>query len=225
MHVILAAQQKGGVMKTTLDIHLAAEAIRKGKRAVIIEMDRQGTASQWAKDRAEATDPGDLLNPVDRAKKPPEVIRAEATDLPQLLAKLDQAGYDVAFIDVPGTHSPAVNQAIRVADFVLIPARPAETDITASGETLAAIHRLSRPYAYILTFTGPKQRTEDAREALEDAGHPVVPGSIAHRVIYQDAIANGKTVQEMEPNSQAASEIKAVWRWLEKQLNAGEKHG
>ena len=224
MNVIMAAQQKGGVMKTTLDIHLAAEAIRKGRRAIIIEMDRQGTASRWASDRVDGTDATDLLNPVERSKKPPEVVRADANDLPRLLAKLEERGYDFAFIDVPGTHSPAVNQAIRSADFILIPTRPAETDISASGETLTVVHRFSRSYAYILTFTGPKPRTEEAREALEDAGHPVVPGSIGNRVIFQDAIAGGKTVQEMEPNGAAANEIKATWRWLDQQLKGGAKH-
>jgi chromosome partitioning protein len=224
MQTITAVNQKGGVMKTTLEIHLAAEAIRKGKRAIIVEMDRQGTASKWSSFRAGATDASDLLNPIEASKKPPEVIASNADDLPKLLPKLAQHGYDYVFIDVPGTHSPAVNQVIRISDFVLIPARPTEADIIPSGETLAVVHRFNRPYAYIFTMTVTKARAETFREALEDAGHPVVPGSVGNRVVFQDAIAQGKTVQEIELNGVSASEIKAAWRWLAQQFKSESKH-
>ena len=214
MHVITLAQQKGGVGKTTLAIHLAAEAVRKGERAAILEMDRQGTASQWSDARAPVSDEGDLLNPVDNAKKPPEVLQVGMRSLGGTLAALANRGCEVVFIDLPGTHSPSVNEAIRRADLVLIPARPAETDIGASGDTLAVAHRFERPYAYVLTLWTVKDRAEEAREALEDEGHIVAPGAIAHRVAFQDAVSRGVTVQEMEPNGKSAIEIRQLWRWI-----------
>lgn len=223
MHVITLAQQKGGVGKTTLAIHLAAEAIRKGYRAAILEMDRQGTASQWSSARAPVCDEGDLLNPVDDAKKPPEVLQVELRGLPGVLASLANRGCDYAFIDLPGTHSPSVNDAIRRADFVLIPARPAETDIVASGETLGVVHRFERRYAYVLALWTSKARTESAREALEDEGHTVAPGSVGHRVAFQDAISRGMTVQEIEPNGLSATEIRQLWRWIQEQFSDGKR--
>jgi chromosome partitioning protein len=71
MRVITVAQQKGGVAKTTLAIHIAAEATRKGRRAVILELDRQGTASRWSDLRPYTADSQDLLKGVDRAKSRP----------------------------------------------------------------------------------------------------------------------------------------------------------
>ena len=81
MRVITVAQQKGGVAKTTLAIHIAAEATRKGRRAVILELDRQGTASRWSDLRPYTADSNDLLKGVDRAKVPPEVVYADAARL------------------------------------------------------------------------------------------------------------------------------------------------
>ena len=181
-------------------------------------MDRQGTASQWSAERVPVSEDGDLLNPVDSAKMPPEVLQVSLSSLAGALTALESRGYDAVFIDLPGTHSPSVNEAIRRADLVLIPARPAETDIVASAETLGVVHRLDRPYAYVLTFAVSKPRTEQAREALEDAGHPVTPGQIGQRVAYQDAISQGVTVQEANPHGQSATEIRQLWRWIKEQL-------
>jgi chromosome partitioning protein len=54
MSIIAIASQKGGVGMSMLAIHIAAEAARKKKRTVILELDRQGTVSLlWNKRRAE----------------------------------------------------------------------------------------------------------------------------------------------------------------------------
>lgn len=219
MKIITLAQQKGGVGKTTLAIHLAAEAIRKGARAVVIERDQQGTASQWAEARANAAE-GDLLGPVDDTRKPPEVISSAGHsehEFDRILA--DLAGrYDYAFIDVPGANFVGVNNAMRRADLTLIPTRPTTADIVASMETLKAVHRLNRPYAYVLVLSVSRSRTERVREEFEDAGHAIAPNGIAHRLVFQDAIGHGMTVQELEPHGQAATEIRQLWRWLREQL-------
>jgi len=217
MQIITVAQQKGGVAKTTLAIHVAAEAVRKGWRAVILELDRQGTASLWSEARPYAADAEDLLKGVDKAKVAPEVVHVDAVRLETALAALVSAGADLVVIDLPG--SPAVTPAIRAADFVLIPARPNEVDIVASGETLATVGRLKKPYAYVLTFI-PAQgnRAEETRDALEGEGHTVAPDGLSLLVDFSDAISTGQTVQELKPNGKAAGQVRALWKWLEKQL-------
>ena len=137
----------------------------------------------------------------------------DAARLEPALAALAEAGVSLVVIDLPGTHSPAVTPAIRAADLTLIPARPNETDIAASGETLAAVDRLGQRYAYVLTFIPAKgAREAEAREALEDAGHMVAPGGLSLLNDYADAIGAGQTVQEWTPKGKAAEQIRALFR-------------
>ena len=40
--------QKGGAGKSTLAVHLAAEAATQGKRVLLLDLDPQASASRWA---------------------------------------------------------------------------------------------------------------------------------------------------------------------------------
>lgn len=205
MKVLAVAQQKGGTGKSTIAIHLAGEAAREGLTAVILELDKQGTVSAWGERRG----PGNT----------PEVLKIETGTLAKHLATLRGLSAGVAVIDLPGAHSPAVTPAIKGADFVLIPARPNEIDLAASAETLAAAHRLDKPYAYVLTFIEPTGgKAKEARAALLDAGHPVAEGEISRRQVFVDAVASGKTAAEIEPKGKGAAEIKKLWAWLKTQM-------
>jgi chromosome partitioning protein len=210
MKAIAIAQQKGGVSKSTVAIHLAGEAARDGLTSFILELDKQGTASAWYAQRG--------------AGKPPEVLKIESGSLGQHLRALRGLSVDLVILDLPGAHSPAVTPAIKAADFVLIPARPNEIDIAASAETLSAAHRLEKPYAYVLTLTEPAGgKTKEARDALIEAGHPIAEGEISRRQVFVDAVASGKTAFEIEPKGKGAAEIRKLWTWIKTQMEIGKK--
>lgn len=201
MIVVALAQQKGGVMKSTLAVHLAAESIKRKKTAIVFELDRQGTATFWAERRGD---------------KAPAVRRVDSL---QLAKELKEAGTDYVFLDLPGAHHPYVSPAIRSADIVLIPARPAEVDIVASGDTLASVQRLGKRYAYVLTFVPPSgDREDEARAALRGADHPVAPRGIGDRKVFIDAMAAGQTVAELEPRGKGAEEVARLWDYVLAQL-------
>jgi chromosome partitioning protein len=203
MKVIAFAQQKGGTSKTTLAVHMAAEAVRAGLTAVVLELDKQGTASLWGERRA----------------APPDVLRVESHGLPQALAKFGSRGTALAVLDCPGSHSVAVTPAIKAADLVLLPARPHEVDIAASADTLASCQRLGKPYAYVLSLCPPSgSRAAEARAAFEAEGHAVAPVDIVTRAVMADAVARGRTAFELEPRGKAAEEIAALWAWLKGKL-------
>lgn len=204
MRIIAFAQQKGGVGKSTLCIHLAVEAWKRGFEACVLELDKQGTASFWAEKRGSTA---------------PSVKRIASDKLAAALAEAKASGMEYAFVDLPGANFPTVNPAIRAADIVIIPARPSEVDIVASDETLKIVHRLERRYAYVMTFlpaTG--NRGDQARDALRAEGFAVAPGGTGDRKTYMDAVAAGSSVQEMEPKGKAAAEIAALWSYIKKQI-------
>jgi hypothetical protein len=61
MQVIAIVSQKGGVGKSTLAVHLAAEVAAQGQRVLVLDLDPQGSAMEWASRRSG----GDTLPSVD----------------------------------------------------------------------------------------------------------------------------------------------------------------
>jgi chromosome partitioning protein len=229
MRVLVLAQSKGGVGKSTLAIHLAAEAARKKRRTVLLELDdgeHAGTVSVWSQARAARTAErrnSDLA--VDKPKVLPEVMRVEPHRLKVALARLEREGVQLVVIDLPGTGSLAVNPAIGAADLVLLPSRPQGVDLAISGATLEVVHRADRPYAYVLTMVPPTgHEAQDVTDELEAAGHPVAPQSIGQSKTFYRAIEDGTTVQETQPNGTPASEIRNLWKWIDQQLGEHREH-
>jgi len=52
MKTILVASSKGGVGKTTVATHLAAQSALDGRRTVLVDADPQGSSTRWAQRRA-----------------------------------------------------------------------------------------------------------------------------------------------------------------------------
>jgi chromosome partitioning protein len=222
MSIIAIVSQKGGCSKSTLAIHLAVEAVRKRKmRTVILELDKQGTTGLlWNQRRAANHAPDDLVKGMGEMPAQPEVHRVDSSTIQVVLEEMRAGGVEFVVLDLPGAHNPAVAKAIAASDYILIPSRPNDIDVHASLDTAEIARRLNRPFAYVFTFVPPTGQDEPKmREALEDAGFTVAPKGLGdRRKEYAEAIASGSTVQEMKPGSVSAAEVKAIWRWLEQQL-------
>jgi chromosome partitioning protein len=108
---------------------------------------------------------------------------------------------------------------------VLIPTRPAILDLRAILATLDIVKGSSIRAALVLNAcqaprgTGDASATSDARNALKAFGVPVVPMAIIQRAALSHALVAGMTASEIEPDGKAAKEIRALWRFVEKELS------
>ena len=211
MNILAIVSQKGGTGKSTLAFSLAVAAEEQGIRTSIIDMDPQGTTKKWYGRR--------------KADGGPEVNALNATQLEPAMPLLRKQGIQLVIIDTPGADTPGVTAAIQVADLCLIPARPSVADIEASAPTVSAIHRLGKPFSYILNQCPPGRsiRTMDAFRVLQLTG-AVASTPLAMRADHMDALATGQGVTERDINSKAAAEIRELLEWTLNKME-GKQHG
>jgi chromosome partitioning protein len=156
MRVVSFVTQKGGSGKTTLAFCCAVAAQEKGRRTIILDMDPQGTATAWFKDRESET---------------PTLATIKSSELADAIRKAEKAEFDLIFIDTPGRDEPATAAAIRASDLCIIPCRPTPGDMKATPATIATINRLKKDAAFILTQTPARSyRNGEAERGLSMLG-------------------------------------------------------
>ncbi len=212
MWTIAVLNQKGGVGKSTLSTNLAAVAHLSGKRTLMLDLDRQGSAFDWYNARAE----GSRLEGLN-------VVRADrALSLPKFRQLSD--GYDVVICDGPPRLGDVTRAAAVAADVVLIPMRPGGFDWWAASETLATLDdadatraELSRPpvrRVFALNGAAPNTKiTHQALDAIRGVGE-LAPGVIYNRVAFADVALSGESVLTLYPESPAAKEITRLFAAL-----------
>lgn len=210
MNIITVASRKGGAGKTTLCAHLAALAQSRGYRCQIIDGDPQGSLT--------------LCNRLRTGGAIPLATAERGIDRAVALAQV--AGAEWVFIDTSPTMWVVVQEAIRAATLVLIPARPGFLDLDAVRETVKTARERNKPYAVVLNACPVKRDEREApavaqsRAYLDREGVPVFAGQISHRAAFNFTLAAGASAGEAEPNSLAAAEIERLWRAVEKSVAA-----
>lgn len=212
MRVVTIAARKGGAGKSTIAAHLSALADRPDLPALLIDSDPQGSLAFWHSLREAAT---------------PVLVRCQAVEIADTLAAARRDGLEWAFIDTPPHNEPDIGVAMRLADLVLIPTRPAAFDIAGVAATIELARQLGRPFLVVLNSVPPRRGIEagvttEAREALRRLGAPVWGGSLVGRIALAHALASGSAVHEFEPAGPAALEVEALWRDL-RRIMGGER--
>jgi chromosome partitioning protein len=202
MKTVAMLSQKGGTGKTTLTLHLAVAAARKGKSVAVIDLDPQASSAGW-KDTRE----GDS----------PYVIPLPHSRLPQALQAAQEGGADLALIDTAPHSEGAALAAAKAADVILIPCRAGILDLRAIGTT-AEIAKMAGKPAYVVLNAMPPRATQvlaDASAAVAVHGLSVAPVAIQQRAAFAHALTAGKTAQEYEPDGKAAEETAQLYAWLQ----------
>ncbi|WP_455479139.1 ParA family partition ATPase [Bartonella sp. B23] len=199
--IIGLLNQKGGGGKTTLSVNLAASFARTGARVLLIDVDPQGSALDWAAARE-----GDPLFSV--VGLPRATVHKEITQIAH--------NYDHIIIDGPPRVTDLARSALMASDLALIPVQPSPYDIWAADGIVklideARVYKENLQSAFVInrkivnTAIG-----RDVGEALGAYPIHVLSSSVAQRVIFAEAAAQGKAVYEIDKKGLAAAEIEAV---------------
>lgn len=205
MKVVSFLNQKGGVGKTTLALHVAMALQMQGRgRGLVVDADPQGSALDWQAQRAAAS-------PVPVVGMPTPTLHRDAHAI---------ADTDYLVIDGPPRMDVIAKSAIAASDLVCIPVQPSPLDVWAAREIFDLVEecRVLKPSLIVrFVINRAVQRTVLAGEvasALEKFKTPVLP-VVRNRTEYAKAIRTGQTAMETEPRGQAAQDIRvlsdAVW--------------
>lgn len=208
MKTVLVASSKGGVGKTTLATHLAAQSALSGRRTVLVDADPQGSSTRWAQRRA---DLDSAVLPVDGTRKD---WRKRVPDDAQAI-----------IIDAPaGAMAGDLDGFLDKADGIVVPVLPSALDIEATVpflNTLAKLPRVRRGDLRVaLVGNRLKPWTNASQQALELLRawpYPLV-AQLRDNQAYVMLTGLGKSL--FDYHSQQVREHQADWqpllKWLKK---------
>jgi chromosome partitioning protein len=179
---------------------MAVCAAQRKLKTAIIDIDPQRSAYLWNQSRPD----GRKL----------DAVTADANQLPALLAKAKAGGIELAIIDsAPHSDSEAAIAA-QLADYVLIPCRPARFDLDAIASTVDIAKAANTPAAVVINAAPRGRLADEARAALQRQGVTVLEAVLHQRAAYSHAVIDGRSVHEYEPKGKAAAEIDQLYHHI-----------
>src|SRR5580658_10722434 len=167
--IIVVANSKGGVGKSTLSVHLAAWLAEQGHRVTLADCDTQQSSSEWIREATPQVKAVRLDNP--------DVILNE---LPLLNADAD---YVVA--DGPGSQTETSRALLLRADLAIVPCKASMLEVRALAKATEVLRvsqdiRAGLPKAVILlSMVGKNYRlTADMKDAAAALNLPLATRSM-----------------------------------------------
>src|ERR1700710_2890196 len=203
MNVVVFASRKGGSGKSTLAAHLAAHVHKASRPCLLVDTDPQGSLTLWHKLRGD--------------EEPVMAIKTAVRSVSEIVAAAKRDGIEWVFIDTPPNVSAVVEDAIKNATMVIIPARPGVFDVNAVQETILTCRSARKPYAVVVNGApamrdGVESRIVTiAREALAKFRAPVWGGQITNRADLLMALGHGEGAREYYAEGRASAVASELW--------------
>jgi chromosome partitioning protein len=193
--IISLQNQKGGVGKTTLAIHLSHALSLRGFKILFIDADPQGSSRDWAAARDRPT--------------PFEIERCDRPTLHREIAQMAK-GYHHVIIDAPPRVTDIARSILVATDLVIIPIQPSPLDIWATHEITELIAEASvikekiKSVFMLNRIIGKTVIAAGVATALADYDIPLLTSRISQRVVYAEAFSSGMTVLDLGKSAETA---------------------
>jgi len=203
MRTVLIANPKGGSGKTTLATNLAGYFANRGRHVVLSDMDRQQSSLNWLERRPDSMP---LIHGLNGRGKNADSLSADWT-----------------IIGSPaGLHGEKLSEAVKRADWVVVPMQASTFDIGATQDFLQVLReeKAVRKERTFVAMVGMRidSRTRAAASLqayLEEGDFPVM-GHLRDAQIYVQAAEQGASLFDLRP-SQSARDIQQwapLLHWL-----------
>lgn len=202
--IIVVANSKGGVGKSTLAVHLAAWLHEQGHSVTLADCDTQHSSSDWIKEAA------------------PEVKTVRLADPNEILDRLPALGQQSEYVvaDGPGSNTETSRALLLRGDLALVPCKASMLEVRALAQATNVLRqsqdiRGGYPGAMIiLSMVGKNYRlTQDMKDAAAALELPLAKTAMTLRQIYADAPGQAAVVWQLGARgNDAAAEVKALFR-------------
>ena len=204
MPVVVVANPKGGVGKSTLATNIAGYFASQGHSVMLGAADRQQSSRLWLGLRpasARAITSWDVGE--DKLAKPPKGTTHVVLDTPA------------------GMHGKALKQVMDIADKVVVPLQPSIFDIYATRhflDELAATHKVAKKQIGIVGMRVDARTiaADKLHEFVDGLGLPVL-GYVRHTQNYIHLAARGLTLFDVSPGrvEKDLEQWQGICRWLD----------
>jgi chromosome partitioning protein len=187
MPVIVVANPKGGVGKSTLATNVAGCLAAAGHSVMLGDVDRQQSSRQWLQAR------------------PPQLPAISGWDLADDQIVRPPKGVTHVVLDTPaGLHGKRLDAVMKIADRLLIPLQPSLFDIQATHAFVAELRAHRRGHEVKMGLVGMRVRehtlaNEQLQQYLSTLPLPVVAW-LRDTQNYVQLAARGLTLWDVAPS-------------------------
>ncbi|WP_300715528.1 ParA family protein [Hydrogenophaga sp.] len=204
MPIVVVANPKGGVGKSTLSTNVAGYFARQGHPVMLGDVDRQQSSALWLKLRPPAARPIQTWQVShDLIARPPKETTHVVLDTPA------------------GLHGWRFKDVLKIADKVLVPLQPSIFDIYATRAFLDELAETRRADKLQIGIVGmrvdPRTISADKlNEFVASLGLPVL-GTLRDTQNYIHLAARGLTLFDVAPGrvEKDLQQWQAICRWLD----------
>ena len=204
--ILVVANAKGGVGKSTLAVHLASWLSSQGHSVILADCDTQQSSSEWIREAASKVRAVRLDNP--------DTILNELPILSQ------EADFVVA--DGPGGQNETSRALLLRGDLAIVPCKASMLEVRALAKATEVLRqaqdiRGGHPKAVIvLSMVGKNYRlTQDMKDAAAALSLPLAETHMTLRQVYADAPGQAAVVWDLGARAkEAAKEIDRLFREL-----------